>query len=187
VVVLRHREVNLNKIAKGSVKMKSTLLTVVEKLVLDGEPQKAHGAAAFPDHLVKLRWDGVADPIENDFVHPDPPWIIRWSVVRDMIDEGVVLNSLLHEVTPAGIVGGGGVKDDVHQLVDIEDRGRLKMEVSNDRVFVGQKVVGTIWEAEAGEDDEEDGTCWRAVVAVCLRAAALVSSSSRRSQVAWMR
>jgi hypothetical protein len=76
-----------------------------------------------------------------------------------MIDEGVVLNSLLHEVTPAGIVGGGGVKDDVHQLVDIEDRGRLKMEVSNDRVFVGQKVVGTIWEAEAGEDDEEDGTC----------------------------
>jgi hypothetical protein len=44
--VLKHREVALNKVTKDSVKMKSTLLTVAEKLVR---------AAPFLDHLVKLR------------------------------------------------------------------------------------------------------------------------------------
>jgi hypothetical protein len=53
--------------------MKSTLLTVTEKLVLDGEPQVARRAPAFPDHLVKLRQDGVTDPVEDDVVHPYPP------------------------------------------------------------------------------------------------------------------
>jgi hypothetical protein len=52
-----------------------------------------------------------------------------------VIDEGVALKSLLHKVTPAGVVGGG-VKDDVYQLADIEDLGRLKMEAGNDRVFI---------------------------------------------------
>jgi hypothetical protein len=56
-----------------------------------------------------------------------------------VIDEGVVLKSLLHEVMPASIVGGGRVEDDVHQLVDIEDDGRLKMEADDDCVFVGRR------------------------------------------------
>jgi hypothetical protein len=109
--------------------MKSTLLTVAEKLVLDGEPQVARRAAAFSDHLVKLRRNGVADPVEDDAVHPYPPRIIRRSVVHDVLDEGVALKSLLHEVTPADVVGGG-VEDDVHQLVDIEDRSRLKVKLA---------------------------------------------------------
>jgi hypothetical protein len=33
-----------------------------------------------------------------------------------MLDQGVALWSLLHEVMPASVVGGGGVEDDVHQL-----------------------------------------------------------------------
>jgi hypothetical protein len=49
------------------------LLTVTEKLVLDGEPEVTRRATAFPDHLVKIRRDGVADPVENDVVHPNPP------------------------------------------------------------------------------------------------------------------
>jgi hypothetical protein len=53
--VLRRREIAVNKVMKDSVKMKSMLLTVAEKLVLDGEPQVACRAAPFPNHLVKLR------------------------------------------------------------------------------------------------------------------------------------
>jgi hypothetical protein len=53
--VLIDREVTLNKSAKNSIKVKSTVLTVTDKLVLDGEPEVAHRATAFLDHLVKIR------------------------------------------------------------------------------------------------------------------------------------
>jgi hypothetical protein len=52
--VLIDREVTLNKSMKASIKVKSVLLTVTEKLVLDGKPEVAHRATAFPDHLVKI-------------------------------------------------------------------------------------------------------------------------------------
>jgi hypothetical protein len=89
--VLIDREVTLNKSTKGSIKMKSTLLMITEKLVLDGEPEVAHRATAFSVHLVKIRRDGVVDPVEDDVVHSNPPRIIRRSVVRDVLDQGVVL------------------------------------------------------------------------------------------------
>jgi hypothetical protein len=76
---------------KDSIKVNSTLLTVIEKLVLDGEPEVARRATAFPDHLVKIRRDEVVDPVEDDVVHPNPPRIIGRSVVRDVLDQGVVL------------------------------------------------------------------------------------------------
>jgi hypothetical protein len=91
VAVFIDREVTLNKSMKCSIKVKSTLLTVTEKLVLDGEPEVARRATAFPDHLVKIRRDGVADPVEDDAAHPNPPWIIGRSVVCDVLDQGVAL------------------------------------------------------------------------------------------------
>jgi hypothetical protein len=90
-IVLIDREVTLNKSTKDSIKVKSMLLTVTEKLVLDDEPKVAHRATAFPNHLVKIRRDGVADPVEDDVVHPNPPRIIGRSVVCDMLDQGVAL------------------------------------------------------------------------------------------------
>jgi hypothetical protein len=45
--------------------VKGTLLTVAEKLVLDGEPEVAYCTAAFSDHLVKICRDGVADLVED--------------------------------------------------------------------------------------------------------------------------
>jgi hypothetical protein len=45
--------------------VKGTLLTVAEKLVLDGEPEVAYCTAAFSDHLVKIYRDGVADLVED--------------------------------------------------------------------------------------------------------------------------
>jgi hypothetical protein len=71
--------------------VKGTLLTVAEKLVSDGEPEVARCTAAFSGHLVKIRRDGVADPVEDDVVHPNPPRFIGWSVVRDVLDQGVAL------------------------------------------------------------------------------------------------
>jgi hypothetical protein len=71
--------------------VKSSLLTVTEKLVLDGESKVARRATTFPDHLVKIRRDGVADSVEDDAIHLNPPRIIGQSVVCDVVDQGVVL------------------------------------------------------------------------------------------------
>jgi hypothetical protein len=66
--------------------VKSTVLTVTEKLVLDGETKVARRATPFSDHLVKIRQDGVADPVEDDAVHPNPSWISGRSVVHDVLE-----------------------------------------------------------------------------------------------------
>jgi hypothetical protein len=63
VAVLIDREITLNKSVKNSIKVKSMVLTVTEKLVLDGEPKVARRATVLPNHLVKIRRDGVADPV----------------------------------------------------------------------------------------------------------------------------
>jgi hypothetical protein len=84
--VLIDREVTLNKSSKSSIKVKSTVLTVTKKLVLDGEIEVARRATMFPNHLVKIRRDGVADPVEDDAVHPNPPRISGQSVVRDVLE-----------------------------------------------------------------------------------------------------
>jgi hypothetical protein len=89
--VLIDREVTLNKSMKDIINMKSMLLTVTEKLVLDGEPEVARRVTAFPDHLVKIRRDGVTDPVEDDTVHPNPPRIIGRSGICDVLDQGVEL------------------------------------------------------------------------------------------------
>jgi hypothetical protein len=57
---------------------------------------------------------------------------------------------MLHEITPADIVGGGGVEDDVHQLVDVDHYGRLKVKSGDDRVFIGRR----------GGRDEQRGRGW---------------------------
>jgi hypothetical protein len=53
--VLINREVTLNKSTKDSIKVKSMMLTVTKKLILNREPEVARRATAFPDHLVKIR------------------------------------------------------------------------------------------------------------------------------------
>jgi hypothetical protein len=90
-VVLIDRAVIWNKSMKGSIKVKSVLLTVTEKLVLNGELEVARRATVFPDHLVKICRDGVVDLVQDDAVHPNPPRIIGRSVVRDVRDQGVAL------------------------------------------------------------------------------------------------
>jgi hypothetical protein len=91
VVVLIDREVTLNKSTKGSIKVKSTLLTVTGKLVPDGEPNVVRRATTFLDHLVKIHRDGVADPVEDDTVHSNTPRIVGRSVVCDVLDQGIAL------------------------------------------------------------------------------------------------
>jgi hypothetical protein len=52
--VLIDREVTPNKSMKDNIEVKSTLLTVFKKLVLDGESEVARRATVFSDHLVKI-------------------------------------------------------------------------------------------------------------------------------------
>jgi hypothetical protein len=89
--VLIDREVTLNKSTKYSIKVKSMLLTVTEKLVLDGEQAVARHAPTFPDHLVKIHRDGVADPVDDDAIHPNPSRIIGRSLIHDVLEQGVAL------------------------------------------------------------------------------------------------
>jgi hypothetical protein len=89
--VLIERDVTLNKSIKDSIKVKSMLLTVTEKLVLDGEPEVARRATVFLDHLVKIHRDGVTDPIEDDVVHLNLPRISGRSVIRDVLEQRVAL------------------------------------------------------------------------------------------------
>jgi hypothetical protein len=71
---------------KSSIKVKSTVLTVIEKLVLDGEPEVVRHATTFWNHLVKIRRDRVADPVEDDAVHANPSRISGRSIVRDVLE-----------------------------------------------------------------------------------------------------
>jgi hypothetical protein len=70
--VLIDQEVILNKSMKDSIKVKSTLLTVIEK-------------------LVKIRRDGVADPVEDDAIHLNLPWIFGRSVICNVLEQGIAL------------------------------------------------------------------------------------------------
>jgi hypothetical protein len=86
VAILIDREVTLNKSVKSSIKVKSTVLTVTEKLVLDGGPEVVHRATACPNHPVKIHRDGVVDLVEDDVVHPNSPRISGRSVARDVLE-----------------------------------------------------------------------------------------------------
>jgi hypothetical protein len=74
----------------------------------------------------------------------------------DLLSNKMKINLYMFRVLMLNDVGGevhnaDGVEDDVHQLVDIEDRDRLKMEVGDDCVFVGQR----------GGGDDLRGRGWR--------------------------
>jgi hypothetical protein len=49
---------------------------------------------------------------------------------------------MFHEITLAGVVGGGVVEDDIHQLADVEQCGCLKVKSGDDHVFVGRRGGG---------------------------------------------
>jgi hypothetical protein len=91
VAILIDRAVTLNKSAKSIIKVNSMVLIVTEKLVLDGEPEVAHRATMFPDHLVKIHRDGVADLVEDEVLYLNPPRISGRSIVRDVLEKGVAL------------------------------------------------------------------------------------------------
>jgi hypothetical protein len=118
--------------------MKGALLAVTEKLVLDSEPQVARGGTTFLNHLMELWGDRVADPVEDDVVHPALARIGGRSVVRvDVVEEGVALEDHHHQVMPVGVGGGGGVEDDVHEGADVEDGRCLKVKTGDDGLLIG--------------------------------------------------
>jgi hypothetical protein len=118
--------------------VKGALLVVTEKLVLDSEPQVARGGTTFPNHLMELRGDRVADPVEDDAVHSAPTRIGGRSVVRvDVVEEGVALEDHHHQVTLARVGGGGRVEDDVHEGADVENDRCLEVKTGDDGLLIG--------------------------------------------------
>jgi hypothetical protein len=53
-----------------------------------------------------------------------------------LVEEGVALEDHHHQVTPAG-VGGGGVEDDVHEGADVEDSRCLEVKTGDDSLLIG--------------------------------------------------
>jgi hypothetical protein len=136
--VLAHVEITLHKVTEGNIKVKGALLTVTEKLVLDSEPQVARGGTTFLNHLMELRGDRVADPVEDDAVHPAPARIDGRRDVRvDVVEEGIALEYHHHQVTPAGVGDGGGVKDDVHKGTNVVDSRWLEVKTGDDGLLIG--------------------------------------------------
>jgi hypothetical protein len=138
VAVLTYGEIPLDKVTKSSVKVKGALLMVTEKLVLDSEPQVTRGGTTFPNHLMELQGDRVANPVEDDAVHLAPARIDGRSDIRvDVVEEGVALKDHHHQVTLAGVGGGGGVEDDVHEGADVEDGHCLEVKTGDDGLLIG--------------------------------------------------
>jgi hypothetical protein len=75
----------LYKIVKGSIEIKSTCLMITKELVLEPEPQVSHGAATFPNDLLKIRGDHVGEPAKDDDVNPGPAWVIGEGFVGEGI------------------------------------------------------------------------------------------------------
>jgi hypothetical protein len=72
VAVLSHSEVTLYKVGEDSIKVKSMCLTIIEELVLQGEPQVAHETATLPNNLLKIGNDRVGEPANDNSIHPSP-------------------------------------------------------------------------------------------------------------------
>jgi hypothetical protein len=149
--------------------VKGALLTITEKLVLDSEPQVARGGTTFPNHLMELRGDRVADPVEDDAVHPAPARIGGRSDVR--VD---VVEDHHHQVTPAGVGGGAGVEDDVHEGTDVEDSRCLEVKTDDNGLLIGGRGRRRVGGAKR-----------RAATAAFSKAN--VVCSSRRVRAAWAR
>jgi hypothetical protein len=100
---------------EGSIKEKSTCLTITEELDLQGEPQVARGMTTCPNDLLKMGCDHVGEPTEDDSIQLGPHKIIGEGVVgEDVVGKGVPCQGHHHQITPDGVAGGHSVPHDVH-------------------------------------------------------------------------
>jgi hypothetical protein len=75
----------LYKVVEGSIKVKSTCLTIIEKLVLQGEPQVARARTTLSSDLLKIDSDRVCGPAEDNNVHPGPRKIVGEGVIGENV------------------------------------------------------------------------------------------------------
>jgi hypothetical protein len=93
------------KVVEGSIKVKSMCLMITEELVLQGEPQVAHGMTTLSNDLLKIGSDHVGEPAEDDSVHLGPCMIVGEGVVgEDVVGEGVSCQGHQHQVMPDSVV-----------------------------------------------------------------------------------
>jgi hypothetical protein len=70
--------------------VKSTHLSVTEKLVVEGDPQVPRNAAMPSNDLLEILRDRVGEPVEDDIIHSSPCKFVGEGIVRlDVVGEGV--------------------------------------------------------------------------------------------------
>jgi hypothetical protein len=80
------------------------LLAVVEKLVFQGEPDRAGSGGILSDNLLEIRRDDVEEPRHDDTVHVLPVKVVVGVVSENMALEGELPKNQKHLVVPASVV-----------------------------------------------------------------------------------
>lgn len=126
--------------AELGIEEEGTGLVVAKELGLDG---KLDGASDGHHHRVsEVIGEGVVDPRSDDAIHPRPIWITRdGAVLKYVRVEGELLNGERELLAPAGVVGGGNVKDDRDEAANVPDRNSLGVQGQDGGGLVEQHGV----------------------------------------------
>jgi hypothetical protein len=107
--------------------VESTRLTVVEELLLEGNPKLSSGAVAGASGLLEVDGGGAVQPRQDT-----PVGLVEGrSVGGDVVVEDVELECQQHEVTLSRVLGGRDAEDDGHQGPDVLDADGLSVEVAD--------------------------------------------------------
>jgi hypothetical protein len=131
--VVSHRQITLLERAKLGVEVEGACLSIPEKLSLEGKPHHARSGIRSPHGVLEIQGDGPRDPGHDDAVAASPRRVSNAgrSVGEDVAVESVAAKSEENLVPPSSIEGRGGVEDDGDQVLDVRDRGSLKVEVGD--------------------------------------------------------
>jgi hypothetical protein len=142
--VVCHGQVTLLERAKLDVELEGACPSIPEKLSLEGKPHHAHGGIRSPDDVLEIQQDGPRDPAHGNAIVVSPRRVVNTgrSVGEDVVVESVAAENEENLVPPSS-VGGVGVEEDDHQILDVWDPSGLKVEVGDHEVICATRVSST--------------------------------------------
>jgi hypothetical protein len=135
--VVSHEQVTLLERAKLGVELEGACLSIPEKHNLEGKPHHTRSGIQSPHDVLEIQGDGPGDPGHGDVVAASPRRVASTgrSVGEDVTVESVAAENKENLAPPSSIGGGGGVEEDVDQVLDVRDPGGLKVEVGDHGVI----------------------------------------------------
>ena len=127
----------MDKIAELDVEVEGARLPVAEELVLEGAPDGAGGGGTVDHYLGEVGGDRAGDPGLDDAVHARP---VR-ELGRREIGEDVGLQRVLADdekdlISPAGVVAGVQIEDDVDEAPNVLYADGLSVQVDQGGGFM---------------------------------------------------